>query len=180
MSDLELAPDIPVAELSASATPTPTLTPNLKATPKGKGRGRGRKAVVKKTVVPASTAPPVIATTAPRKAAGGRRGRTKQFDSDRMQAAYERMRELKACYAELAAIMKPALIDLADREVDLLKKDPNRHKSQPEYDIVTGQLQGIANRRVDQANVNIILAQDAEERRKVASEYIIQQVFTVS
>ncbi|KAH6671509.1 hypothetical protein F5X68DRAFT_42740 [Plectosphaerella plurivora] len=175
MSDLELAPDNPVAELSASATPTPTP----KATPKGKGRGRGRKpGAAKKVVVPASTATPVIATTAPRKAAGGRRGRTKQFDSDRMQAAYERMREIKACYSELAAVVKPALIDLADREVELLKNDPSRHQSQPEYHAVINQLDSIRKGRTEEADARLDLDLEAEERRNDANEYIAGQILS--
>ena len=40
-------------------------------------------------------------TAAPKKNIGGRRGRTKQFEADKIQADYERQRELKAHYNEL-------------------------------------------------------------------------------
>lgn len=176
MSDIELAPDNTAAELSASATPTPTP----KATPKGKGRGRGRKAVAKKVVVPASVAPPISATTAPRKAAGGRRGRTKQFDDDHIQSKYERQREIKSCYSELAQILKPALIELADRQIESMKKDANYHKQWPEYTVVTTELQGIADLRKEQADANYTLAIEAEHHRHRVSLEINDQVYHVS
>lgn len=129
MSDAENITENP-AEKSASGTPAPTPKP----TPKGKGRGRGRKGAANKKTGAAAT------TVAPKKAVGGRRGRTKQFDDDRVQAYYERQRELKAYYNELSQFIKPMLIELADREVESLKTDPNCHKRVPEYDVLRDDL----------------------------------------
>ncbi|ROT40370.1 hypothetical protein SODALDRAFT_95085 [Sodiomyces alkalinus F11] len=129
MSDTENITENP-ADQSASATPTPTP----KATPKGKGRGRGRKRAANKKTAAAAT------IVAPKKAVGGRRGRTKQFDDDKVQAYYERQRELKAYYNELSQFIKPMLVELAEREVEALKTDRDFHKRAPEYQEVRDQL----------------------------------------
>ncbi|GKT88135.1 hypothetical protein Ct61P_05985 [Colletotrichum tofieldiae] len=113
--------DVETPEQSAS-TPTPQLTPKAK----GRGRGRGRKAAAPKKE------PPKPAATA----GTGRRGRFKQFADDKVQANYERQRELKATYAALANVVKPALQDLASRTVKKLTKDEAYHMLVPEFAVV--------------------------------------------
>ncbi|KAJ0161056.1 hypothetical protein CTA2_6846 [Colletotrichum tanaceti] len=110
--------DVETPEQSAS-TPTPQLTPKAK----GRGRGRGRKAAAPKKEPPKPA--PIIGT--------GRRGRFKQFADDKVQANYERQRELKASYAALANVVKPALQDLTSRAVKKLNKDETYHMLVPEY-----------------------------------------------
>ncbi|KAK2004829.1 hypothetical protein LX36DRAFT_676653 [Colletotrichum falcatum] len=113
--------DVETPEQSAS-TPTPQLTPKAK----GRGRGRGRK-----------TAAPKKEPPKPAAAAGtGRRGRFKQFADDKVQANYERQRELKATYAALANVVKPALQDLASRTVKKLTKNEAYHMLVPEFAVV--------------------------------------------
>ncbi|CCF43221.1 hypothetical protein CH063_12981, partial [Colletotrichum higginsianum] len=113
--------DVETPEQSAS-TPTPQLTPKAK----GRGRGRGRKAVAPKKEPPKPA--PITGT--------GRRGRFKQFADDKVQANYERQRELKASYAALANVVKPALQDLASRAVKKLNKDETYHMLVPEYAMI--------------------------------------------
>ncbi|KAK6210296.1 hypothetical protein QIS74_11880 [Colletotrichum tabaci] len=113
--------DVETPEQSAS-TPTPQLTPKAK----GRGRGRGRKAVAPKKEPPKPA--PITGT--------GRRGRFKQFADDKVQANYERQRELKASYAALANVVKPALQDLASRAVKKLNKDETYHMLVPEYALI--------------------------------------------
>ncbi|TDZ60699.1 hypothetical protein CTRI78_v004764 [Colletotrichum trifolii] len=125
--------DTETPEQSAS-TPTPQPTPKVK----GKGRGRGRKPAVPKKEAPK-----------PAPAAGtGRRGRFKQFADDKVQAAYERQRELKSQYAALANAVKPALQDLASRDVKNITRDPEYHSRVPEFEVVTRDLQQRLDKRL--------------------------------
>ncbi|KAK1691236.1 hypothetical protein BDP55DRAFT_258653 [Colletotrichum godetiae] len=117
--------DVETPEQSFS-TPTPQLTPKAK----GRGRGRGRKAVAPKKE------PPKPAATA----GTGRRGRFKQFSDDKVQANYERQRELKAQYAALANAVKPALQDLASRSIDTLTNDKDYHTTVPEFKVIEDNL----------------------------------------
>ncbi|UQC78179.1 uncharacterized protein CLUP02_03655 [Colletotrichum lupini] len=117
--------DVETPEQSFS-TPTPQLTPKAK----GRGRGRGRKAVA-----PKKEPPKPVAT-----AGTGRRGRFKQFSDDKVQANYERQRELKAQYAALANAVKPALQDLASRSIDTLTNDKDYHKTVPEFKVIEDNL----------------------------------------
>lgn len=177
MSDTENPPDNTAADLSASGTPTP------KATPKSKGRGRGRKSAAAKksaTAAMASAAPAANAANAPRKAAGGRRGRTKQFEDDSIQAKYERQREIKSCFAELAALMKPALIDLAERETDSVKNDPEYHKKQDEYQSITDELSSTLKHRLRQADLCLARQRSAHKKITEVNHYITDASFMVS
>lgn len=70
----------------------------------------------------------------------GRRGRFKQFADDKVQANYERQRELKATYAALANAVKPALQDLASRSVKKLTKDEMYHMLVPEFEVIKDHL----------------------------------------
>jgi hypothetical protein len=108
----------------------PEEPPKVKPTPKGRGRGRKR-GVAKGRVQKAPLK---------KAAATGRRGRLKQFSDTRIQANYERQRELKAHFASVAAILKPALQDLAERNVDKIIEDPDYHKHKAEYPAIIAAL----------------------------------------
>lgn len=165
MSETENIAENP-AEHSASGTPTPTP----KATPKAKGRGRGRKAAVNKKATAAVAAANVVgATTAtsapgPKKAVGGRRGRTKQFDNDKIQASYERQREIKAYYNDLAASIKPALITMAEREIEAIKTDPDYFMRVPEYKAVRDELKRRYDRQIQFSENRCNLDNAVEEK----------------
>lgn len=66
-----------------------------------------------------------------------RRGRAKVYEHARVQAAHERARDLKNSYVTLAAAMKPALEELADRNLDRLRTDFNAHQEVEAYNKVT-------------------------------------------
>ncbi|KAJ4391186.1 hypothetical protein N0V93_004803 [Gnomoniopsis smithogilvyi] len=91
--------------------------------PAKRGRGRGR----------GGTARGGASARARGKPSVGRRGRAKVYDNSRAQAAHERQRDLKNAYATLAAAMKPALEELADRNLDRLRSDFNAHKEVDQY-----------------------------------------------
>ena len=63
----------------------------------------------------------------------GRRGRQKVYESSRVQAAHERQRELKAAFNQVSNAVRAALEDLADRNLNVLKKDPVAHEKTAEY-----------------------------------------------
>ncbi|KAM0285340.1 hypothetical protein ACHAQH_001529 [Verticillium albo-atrum] len=144
---------------SASATPTPTPKPTPQ---KGKGRGRGRKSAAATKKATAAAIAAANAAAGPKKTIGGRRGRTKQFDDDKTQASYERQRELKAYYNELASIIKPALVDLADRQVEAMKEDPDYHKRVPEYQALVKELNARLDGEVDKAARRRVISTKAE------------------
>ncbi|CAN8097439.1 unnamed protein product [Discula destructiva] len=95
--------------------------------PARRGRGRGRGGAGRGGA----------STRARGKPAVGRRGRAKVYDHPRAQAAHERQRDLKTAYATVAAAMKPALEELADRNLDRLRSDLDAHKEVDEYTEIT-------------------------------------------
>lgn len=158
--------DTETPEQSAS-TPTPQPTP--RAT-RGRGRGRGRR-----PAVPRKEAAPKPAPTA----GTGRRGRFKQFSDDKVQAAYERQRELKAQYAALANAVKPALQDLATRTVRRLTKDGDYYTSVPEFDVVTDHLQDRFTKRLAVAKTKLGIDQKMVLAAKEMQREAVQEIFEV-
>ncbi|KAJ0375356.1 hypothetical protein COL26b_006412 [Colletotrichum chrysophilum] len=156
--------DTETPEQSAS-TPTPQPTP--RAT-RGRGRGRGRR-----PAVPRKEAAPKPAPTA----GTGRRGRFKQFSDDKVQAAYERQRELKAQYAALANAVKPALQDLATRTVRRLTKDGDYYTSVPEFDVVTDHLQDRFTKRLAVAKTKLGIDQKMVLAAKEMQREAVQEIF---
>jgi len=114
----------------APSSPTAVDTPS-KGRGRGKGKGRGKRKSLAKAKTFAGVKKPVPT---------GRRGRIKQYNDPRVQAAYERQREVKSAYLSIISHMKPALEELASRNIEKLKKDPEIHKTVPEFDIITEQL----------------------------------------
>lgn len=137
----------------------------------GRGRGGGRGA---STTVAAKTA------AAARGGRGGlRRGRAKNFSDSRVQAAYERQRDLKATYQAVAHALKPALQELAERNVDDLLQNPRRYKEAKEYSPIQQTLvHNLENRSSEfqnRLNVDLQLA----EKTLNAEQQIINQQFEV-
>lgn len=73
-----------------------------------------------------------------KRAATGKRGRHKAYDSALVQASVERQKELKTAYSQLAGVVKSALEDLADRNLELLRTSENAHKEVDAYTDVIG------------------------------------------
>lgn len=73
-----------------------------------------------------------------RKARGARRAR--KYDDPKVQAAWERMQELKAFYAPVASALKPILEETADRSLRVLEKDPEAHEAFSAFDLIQSQL----------------------------------------
>ncbi|KAL1877384.1 hypothetical protein Daus18300_002368 [Diaporthe australafricana] len=94
-------------------------------TKRGRGRGRG------------SSTRGAASARAGRKPTAGRRGRQKVYETSRAQAAHERQRDLKNAYATVAAAMRPALEELADRNIDLLKSKFDAHQEVDQYTEIT-------------------------------------------
>ncbi|KAK2604386.1 hypothetical protein N8I77_007323 [Diaporthe amygdali] len=94
-------------------------------TKRGRGRGRG------------ASSRGAASARAGRKPTAGRRGRQKVYETSRAQAAHERQRDLKNAYATVAAAMRPALEELADRNIDLLKSKFDAHQEVDQYTEIT-------------------------------------------
>ncbi|KAI6092434.1 hypothetical protein F4821DRAFT_134837 [Hypoxylon rubiginosum] len=119
--------------VTMGSTPKPAQSPaaspakgKAAATKKSSGRGvtkrKGRK-------------------PAPKKGGRGKgRGQKKTYEDPRVQAAYERQRELKDLYSTVSAAVKPALEEIADQSVKNLLQDPDSHRDCPEHDEVKQQL----------------------------------------
>lgn len=74
---------------------------------------------------------------------GGRgkgRGRHKTYDDARVQAAYERQKELRELYSEVASAVKPALEKVADYNINQMIEDPHAHEDVEEFHIIQKQL----------------------------------------
>ncbi|KAI1144173.1 hypothetical protein F5Y05DRAFT_363880 [Hypoxylon sp. FL0543] len=74
---------------------------------------------------------------------GGRgkgRGQKKVYSDPLTQAAYERQRELRDLYSQVALAIKPALDELADETIKEITEDPEAHKEATEYLAVQDEL----------------------------------------
>ncbi|KAI1854507.1 hypothetical protein JX266_000625 [Neoarthrinium moseri] len=118
--------------VQAAGSPAPSPAKPTRGGFRGRGGwrgGPGRKAVGRK---PAMT-----------KRGGNRgrgRGRYKTYDHPRVQAAYERSKELRDFYFDVANAMKPALEKLADHTLNQMIDSPDAHTKVPEYFTVQTEL----------------------------------------
>lgn len=170
-----MATDSESATRDMPAAP-PTSAPTRGRGRGGRGRGRGRGGGRG-----ASQAAGLPKTTATRGGRGGvRRGRAKNFSDSRVQAAYERQRDLKSVYQTVTAALKPALQELAERNVDEILADPDRFRNVDEHLPVISQLQDRLHKALDQSENRLELDLDAAQKRLEGDEYMINQQFEVS
>ncbi|KAG8165728.1 hypothetical protein KVR01_004280 [Diaporthe batatas] len=128
---------------------------------RGRGRGRG------------SSARGAASARAGRKVTAGRRGRQKIYETSRAQAAHERQRDLKNAYATVAAAMKPALEELADRNIDLLKSRFDAHQEVDQYTDITRFLDERLQGRLSELDAKLKLSTSTAEH-----EWNAKQVYT--
>lgn len=138
--------------------------------PTRRGRGRGRGA----------SARGAASTRAGRKPVAGRRGRQKVYETSRAQAAHERQRDLKNAYATVAAAMKPALEDLADRNIDLLKSRFDAHQEVDQYAEITGILKQRLQARLSELDAKLKLSTACADNEWTAEREYTKQSFRVS
>ncbi|ETS76514.1 hypothetical protein PFICI_11901 [Pestalotiopsis fici W106-1] len=71
---------------------------------------------------------------------GRGRGRNKTYTQPRVQAAYERSKDLRELYSDVSSAMKPALERLAEHTLNQMIADPEFHTKVPEYAAVQNEL----------------------------------------
>lgn len=138
----------------------------------GRGRGGGRGA--------SSAASAVSKSTFSKSGRGGtRRGRAKSFADSRVQAAYERQRDLKATYQAVAHALKPALQELAERSIDEMLQKSDSHRSPHENLPVVRELSERLERKLAlfdrQLEANLKLAEGTYS----AEQYVLEREFEV-
>ncbi|KAK4043520.1 hypothetical protein C8A01DRAFT_43644 [Parachaetomium inaequale] len=114
--DDAVSEDVPVAQ---------NATAPARGTTSGRGRGRGRWARTKN---------PKVTKPAQQKAPSGRGRRHKVYENVKVQAAHERIQELKQVYLAVGKLVKPAVQEIADRSLNEVLEDPALYKQVPEYD----------------------------------------------
>lgn len=132
-------------------------------------RGRGRPP--SKHVAPK----PVV-----KKATTGRRGRQKVYEPTKAQAAHERQREMKAAYATVAAAMRPALEDLADRNLDLLKKNFDAHQEVDAYQEITGFIDQRQQGRLSELDTKLNADLTTHKHEWEAKQHYLKDAFEVN
>lgn len=106
---------------------------------RGNGRRRGPGAGVRKVASKRSAL------------TNGRRGRSKRYTDARVQAAYERQRDLKSNYSLVATALKPILDELAARNIKKMKEDALYHQQVSEsYKPLRDQLDRILANRISE------------------------------
>jgi len=136
-----------------------------------KSRGNGRKRASRTT---AQKPPPRNATTS-----NGRRGRFKRYNDARVQAAFERQRDLKDSYSNVASALKPILDMIATRTVDKLKEDALHHRRMSDYSIVQGSLDDRLKSRLEQEDRTLAERHSALEKKRQMAEETTRKAFTV-
>ncbi|XXH04858.1 E1 ubiquitin-activating protein aos1 [Hypoxylon texense] len=129
---------------------TPKPTQSSAASPaKGKAaatRKPPRRGVTKRT----ARKPP------PKRGVRGKgRGRGKTFSDPRVQAAYERQRELRELFSTVSMAVKPALDEIADQSVKKLLEEPESYKETPEYLEVQQQLDAQLKQVIETADLEL-------------------------
>ena len=134
------------------------------AKPATRGRGRGGRAAkaagrvakpakapkAPKPAKPAKPAKPVkqgVATRGP-----GRGRQKKEYSTPKLQAAYERVNELKANFAAVSKALKPAVLELADRTLAQLADDPSLVTQHPRFQETQDFLRERLQDTIDQAD----------------------------
>lgn len=140
-----------------------------KPSPTKRGRGRGRGGATRGAA----------SARARGKPATGRRGRAKVYDTSRAQAAHERQRDLKNAYSALAAAMKPALEELADRNLDRLKSDFNADKEVDQYRDIISFLDERRQHRLSVLDTKLALSIACQHHQFNAQQEYTKQSFKV-
>ncbi|KIE00955.1 hypothetical protein MAJ_03289, partial [Metarhizium majus ARSEF 297] len=135
---------------------------------RGRGRGGGRGA---------SNAALSKSTTASRGRGGTRRGRVKNFSDSRVQAAYERQRDLKATYQAVAFALKPALQELAERSVEEMLQKPDCYKQAKEYQPIIQQLKDKLDNKLHACDRRLECDLNLAEHSFNADKYVAEQEF---
>ncbi|KAI0180304.1 hypothetical protein GGR52DRAFT_237725 [Hypoxylon sp. FL1284] len=108
---------------------------------------------------------------------GKGRGQKKTYDDPRIQAAYERQRELRDLYATVSMAVKPALEQQADQNVKKLLEDPEAYKNVPEYLAVKQQLDDQLERVIANADLEHHTRRSMAERTYRLGRIRIKQSF---
>lgn len=138
----------------------------------GRGRGGGRGG--------ASSTSAVSKANFNKPGRGGtRRGRAKSFTDSRVQAAYERQRDLKATYQAVAHALKPALQELADRSIEELLQKTDGHRFAPEHWPVVLELNQRLEKKLDLFNRQLEANLSLAEGTYSAEQYVLKQEFEV-
>lgn len=137
---------------------------------RGRGRGGGRGA---------SNAALSKSTAASRGRGGTRRGRVKNFSDSRVQAAYERQRDLKATYQAVAFALKPALQELAERSVEEMLQKPDCYKQANEYQPIIQQLKDKLDNKLRACDRRLECDLNLAEHSFNADKYVAEQEFKV-
>lgn len=145
---------------------------------RGRGRGGGRGGASSTTTANAGITKPAVVARGGR--GGTRRGRAKTFPEARVQAAYERQRDLKQLYQTVAAMMKPALQDLADRNIEDIVSDPDAFRRAIEYAPCVRGLDERLQDRCRQISARTDLDQQLADRTHEAEQQILHQTYEVS
>ena len=106
------------------------------------GRGRGRRGRGGRGGSVAAAADGVVSTAVTKSVT--RRGRAKQYDSWRLQAASERKTAVAAAYRKLAVMQREALVEIADHSRAVVLNSPTLVAGSLEYQAVAA---GLAERR---------------------------------
>ncbi|KAF3064281.1 hypothetical protein GL218_01286 [Daldinia childiae] len=155
---------------------TPKTTSSVAASP-----AKGKAAAVAATTTTIKKAPANGVTKrlgrkpAAKKGAGRGKGRgqKKVYSDTRVQAAYERQRELRDLYSQVALAVRPALEEIADQTLKKLTESMDGHKDVEEYYTVQEQL--------DQQLQHVIETADRERHtRDMISQrtYELDRTFT--
>lgn len=145
---------------------------------RGRGRGGARGGANSTTTANAGISKPAASVRGGR--GGTRRGRAKTFPESRVQAAYERQRDLKSLYQSVAAVLKPALQELADRSIEELMSDPDAYKRATQYLPLMAELDERLQSRLNQISARTELDQHLADKTYEAEQAIIHQEFHVS
>ncbi|OAA44783.1 hypothetical protein NOR_03537 [Metarhizium rileyi] len=136
----------------------------------GRGRGRGGGRGTSNAALSKSTA-------ASRGRGGTRRGRVKNFSDSRVQAAYERQRDLKATYQAVAYALKPVLQELAERSVDEMLQKPDIYKQAKEYQPIVRQLKEKLDNKLRECDRRLECDLNLAEHSFKADQYVAEQEF---
>lgn len=139
----------------------------------GRGRGRGGGRGTSNAAISKST------NASSRGRGGTRRGRVKNFSDSRVQAAYERQRDLKATYQAVAFALKPALQELAERTVDDMLQKPDSYKQADEYLPIVGQLKDKLDNKLRECDRRLECDLTLAKHSFDADQYVAEKEFQV-
>lgn len=158
----------------------PDVQPMRRGRPPNRGRGRGRGGRGGRGGLTRTNSSIKPKKTNSGRGRGGRGGRGKKTSSiRRVQAAYDRQKDLRSAFRTVAKAVKDGLEVLAEKNLKVMQDEPDFYKKQPQYDKVLDELDTIQEQVQQKIDAKAQWELMRVQNRKEMNDAYVNAVFQV-